>query len=397
MIRPLAALIGLAVASALALKFAAVPYLWIFATAAVASVLWVLTARSESSKLVAVNLAAVLLALAGMEAYLAGTFSGDGPVVHPVEVEYDTEYFRPDDVLGYAPRDRVTVTATKGSPDKLSYRVTYTIDSLGLRRSPPDTRPGAPCILFFGGSFTFGEGVEDDESMPWVVGELTGYRTLNFGFYGYGPHQMLAALEAGLVAEKVADCPVEAVVYQAIAGHAARAAGKRAWDRDGPRYRLLPDGNVVRDGHFDDADTPPEGLLPLLGWRLKNQLRKSRIVAPVAPNDTSFDQDLLLFLAIVEASRRELAAAWPTAPFHLLLWDKPLTHAQLASIDASLGPAGITVHRVGDIVPQAQEGGDWRISYDGHPNARAHRAMAAYVAGRMLRTHPRTASESQIR
>jgi hypothetical protein len=51
----------------------------------------------------------------------------------------------------------------------------------------------------FGCSFTFREGVEDREAMPYLVGELSKYIVYNFGFHGYGAHQMLSALEYGIV------------------------------------------------------------------------------------------------------------------------------------------------------------------------------------------------------
>jgi hypothetical protein len=74
----------------------------------------------------------------------------------------------------------------------LIYDVTYTIDADGLRiaagldENPHDNR----CMLFFGCSFTFGEGVDDHEAMPYVAGTLANLRAYNFGFPGYGPHQM---------------------------------------------------------------------------------------------------------------------------------------------------------------------------------------------------------------
>jgi hypothetical protein len=386
MTRGLVTLAGALGASLLALKFATVPYVWIFAAASAASGVWIATARSDASKLVAVNLAAAFVALAGVEAHFAGIFAGGaGAAAEAGEpVEYDAEYFRRHDVLGSAPRKGVAVTATKSTSAGTSYRVTYTIDSLGLRRPPPDVRSDAPCVLFFGGSFTFGEGVEDEEAMPWVVGVLSGYRPFNFGFHGYGPHQMLAALEEGLVAEAVADCRVRAVIYQAIADHTARSAGMRSWGRHGPRYRLLPDGGVRRDGHFDDPDPTPTGLVPFLAWKLGNQLEKSRILARIFPEKVRAEEHLALFVAIVHSSRRLAQAAWPGASFHVLLWENTFGDQQLAAVLESLGREDIPVHFVSDILPPLPEGESYVIANDGHPNGRAHRALAEYVVTQIL-------------
>ena len=43
---------------------------------------------------------------------------------------------------------------------------------------------------------TFGEGVHNNETMPYFFGKYDStYRPYNFAYSGYGPHQMLARLE----------------------------------------------------------------------------------------------------------------------------------------------------------------------------------------------------------
>ena len=109
--------------------------------------------------------------------------------------------------------------------DEPIFDVVYTTNEAGLRASPPSAE-ARESILFFGGSFTFGTGVNDDETMPHRGGVATKgkYRVFNFGYAGYGPHQMLAAIEGGLVDEIVIE-PPKYVIYQAIPHHVERAAG----------------------------------------------------------------------------------------------------------------------------------------------------------------------------
>jgi hypothetical protein len=108
---------------------------------------------------------------------------------------------------------------------------------------------------------TFGEGVQDDETLPWHVGSLTGgrYATRNLSYHGWGPHQMLAALQSGR-AERAARCEVTQVIYMAYYSHALRVAGRIPWDRHGPRYVLDDSGHAVRAGYF--SDDPLRGPLP---------------------------------------------------------------------------------------------------------------------------------------
>jgi hypothetical protein len=72
-------------------------------------------------------------------------------------------------------------------------------NSRGLRgrREYADEKPaGVTRVLVFGDSFTFGEGVSDDETYAHVLEELLpGVEVLNFGVHGYGHDQMLLYLE----------------------------------------------------------------------------------------------------------------------------------------------------------------------------------------------------------
>lgn len=53
---------------------------------------------------------------------------------------------------------------------------------------------------------------------------LSAFVAIAFGFHGYGPHQMLSALESGL-ARSIADCDTRHVIYLALVEHVQRSAG----------------------------------------------------------------------------------------------------------------------------------------------------------------------------
>jgi hypothetical protein len=173
-------------------------------------------------------------------------------------------------ILGYRPRKNTVVDSRKYFKDELVYDVTYSIDANGLRIAPPVTPgSGERCILFFGGSFTFGEGVEDDTTTAYQVGQrLEGrYRIFNFGFHGYGPHQMLSALESGL-AKSISSCNARYVIYLVLVEHVQRPAGLALWDLEGPRYLLAANG-VERDGSlFENSGLPLPVIRFLKKWHL---------------------------------------------------------------------------------------------------------------------------------
>ena len=90
---------------------------------------------------------------------------------------YD-HYYQSDDILGYRPiKNTVKLSARRYYRDELLYDVRYTIGPDGLRQSMPfgDVNSPAGCVVFFGGSFTYGEGVNDHETMPFQVGQLTSF------------------------------------------------------------------------------------------------------------------------------------------------------------------------------------------------------------------------------
>ena len=128
--------------------------------------------------------------------------------------------------------------------NKLLYQVKYTIDDHGLRIASPSVnteKRQSNCLLFFGDSFTFGEGVKDDETMPYRVSEKTKrrYHAYNFAFLGYGPHQMLAQLQEGLV-DAAIECKPAVAIYQALPDHVSRAAGLGSVEPNSARNMFPP-------------------------------------------------------------------------------------------------------------------------------------------------------------
>jgi hypothetical protein len=231
--------------------------------------------------------------------------------------------------------------------------------------------------LFFGDSFTFGVGVDDRETMPYVVGTLSGYRVYNFAYQGYGPHQMLAAIERGLVS-RVVRCQPRAAIYQVIADHPWRAAGWAPWDQHGPRFVLGKDGPV----YVGPFDISPFGKPP--AWeRLLNRSRAyQRFVGPRVR-----DKDITLFVAIVAASRDRLHDLYPTASFHVILWDTRSASAVIRREAEGLQRAGINPQLVSAMLPGFA---DDPLAYeldpsDSHPNATADRLIARFVVGHVMK------------
>lgn len=306
-------------------------------------------------------------------------------------------YFRQHEILGYAPRISTNVSARKYYRDELIYDVTYSIDSSGLRVGSPissnntDTRS----VLFFGGSFTFGEGVDDEETMPYQVGIITGgkYACYNFGFHGYGPHQMLAALENDSVENITNHCPKYAI-YQGMTPHVARSAGLTSWDNQGPRYILNDGEELIFAGKMSDIHK--EGTWrtnPLVSkwyWVALAQLRKSSILKRAFFEKWSIsDKDIDLYVALVDRARALFESRYPDGEFHVIFWDVKLGKGQSKYDDKVLKrlySKAIRVHLISKALPGYDNNVlQYVISvHDHHPNALTHSLIAKYVVENIL-------------
>ncbi|MEM9382809.1 MAG: hypothetical protein AAGB93_22845 [Planctomycetota bacterium] len=290
---------------------------------------------------------------------------------------YRSTYVVDDDLLGYAAQPGASGSVEKRYDDELVYSVTYTIDENGGRSTGAPAGSGTDgAVLCFGGSYMFGEGLEDEESVPYrAQAALEGaLRFHSFALHGWGAHHMLARLETGRVEREVRETP-RVALYWAIPDHAARAAGKRFWDRNGPHYEVDGSGGVRRLGRFlDTLDSPPFDPTPRgltrVSWVARKLTRTHRRVVP---------EDIVRWGAVVAQARDEVETRFPGCAFHVLFEDRPTKETE--GMLAALREQGVRVHLTSDILPGfLDDDAQWTIhSSDVHPNAEAAERIAAYV------------------
>ena len=367
-----------------ALKYFPLPYLWISLCWFSCFVFFTLISKNSSYKPIWFNFALLFLVFGFIEAFSYLSLTNSAKSVYQ-----EDGYFSSDEILGYAPTKGKTVHSIASKGKEILYNVTYTIDANGLRISPPpELTNNNQCIVFFGNSHTFGEGVEDSEAMPYRVGKLSKYKVYNFAFQGYGPHQMLSALEHGVV-DRVVDCKPSVAIYQAIMDDVARSAGLSPWDAHGPKYVLLSDGTLKYDGHFDDHPTVLWGTnISIMISRVREQIEKSFIYKKYFYNRRRNlnDGSVKLFLEIVDTSRKKLASLYPESTFHVILWDEDPNDKYYNMVQEGLRKKGINLHFISNILPNFS---DQRSTYEvarseRHPNALAHMYIAQYVVGAIL-------------
>ncbi|MDR0338851.1 MAG: hypothetical protein LBH65_01080, partial [Desulfovibrio sp.] len=335
---------------------------------------------SERAKNIGLTAATLFLLLFAVEAWLAFDHPGPTRVEQgdlesaraargdPGLIPYLANLERNDPVLGTRPKKAALRVSSKVVQNgKLLYDVVYSSLESGWRVTPQN--PGATkAVVFFGCSFTFGQGLEDQESIPYRVAELLGpdYQVFNFALYGYGAHQMLAQIQNGFVDDIVRRYASVQAYFITIDGHELRCSAAADWVKSGPLY-LVKNGMVCYSGDIADRPRPKKPLLDRLsrGCLLYERFFKQP--------DARLEEYRCQHVAILAESARELRESFHI-PLTVLLWpDAPYGEALLSEgVDAiSLDPA----------LPEwSRDKERYVIKDDWHPNAFAADQTARFIA-----------------
>jgi hypothetical protein len=147
--------------------------------------------------------------------------------------------FRDDDIYGWT-HIPLSVGRQRVVPD---YDVIYHIDSEGNRYTPLSPTPDSPEVLFLGGSFTFGHGVNDSETYPAVLQrDWPDLKVTNAATNAWGTAQAYLRLNDALATGK----PPVLIVYGLISHHFQRNYLRKQWldrlieigDRRNPYFTL---------------------------------------------------------------------------------------------------------------------------------------------------------------
>ncbi len=280
-----------------------------------------------------------------------------------------------DELLGYKPKPNVRERAALRRGGRVIFDTVYSTDKFSRRVTPVDG-PAArsECALFFGGSYTFGEGVADGETLPAFFGALCPrYRPYNYGCPGYGPQQMLAKLQSGDLPKEVGQRKGIAV-YTFMRHHVARAIGDMhvytLWGADMPYYTWGPDGGLVRDGSFRTGRPWTSLLYGIVG---RSQIAKYFHVC-LPPRITS--EHIRLTAKIIEESRIAFERQFQSAGFFVVL--HPAWQSFAEKMRASLEGSGV-------VCLDYSGWWQWRqrrttLPGDSHPNARGHFVVAQRLA-----------------
>lgn len=182
------------------------------------------------------------------------------------------DFIERDPILGAVPRADVKVEAiNKSNSGKTIYDVYYTIDKEHRRITSADSENIRNILLCFGDSFMFGEGLQDNETLPYFLGQFTAkHGVYNLSFIGYGPQQMLALFDRNLIPQKLENAHVVSLygfLGEPRISHVDRAIGSfhtYDWTRHFPCYEIDSSGNVHYDGDFKKTHPMRSALFSIL-------------------------------------------------------------------------------------------------------------------------------------
>ncbi len=210
-----------------------------------------LAVQNTWMKNICVGLFSLALPLAIFEGYFLITYK---PVTITTELPSDTP-ISASLLQNLDPSESYTRKSSKrilSATEQVFFDTIFTYDSLG-RRITPHAPQAKTAVVLLGCSFTFGDGLKDEETFAYKLGLALGeeYQVFNLGKNGYGPHRILHDLERGLAG--LEGYSQILFYYFAIEDHLKRISGAAAWDKNGPLYDVR-DGKAVLVGNFSELN-----------------------------------------------------------------------------------------------------------------------------------------------
>jgi hypothetical protein len=295
-------------------------------------------------------------------------------------------FFQPHSLLGSQPGKPGVFNSTRLTcSGNAIYDANYTIvadstiNSFGFNHRAGYLNPNSPDpkIIFLGCSFTFGEGVNDYETLPYRTGALQSISTLNLGGLGYGIHHVYE-----IFLDKYAnkDNTNRIFIYTMIPDHILRASGLYEWSA-GPSFKRIGD-SLINGGSLPVLDHKGAYYLSFFGCYsfIKN------IVIDMEEKErakkVSAEEYQKAYLMIRKMSRYSKATG---GNFILLFWDNRYeasdpnaAYRQLLEDKIKrLTEDSVNIIRVSDILDTRDP--KYYIPKDGHPNALGYDIIAKYL------------------
>jgi hypothetical protein len=284
------------------------------------------------------------------------------------KIEGPTHSMMSDKVLGYKPNPHTTHTGVRTKDGQIIYSITYSTDTNSLRITPIDsTKPRTKYAQFFGCSMTFGEGVQNKETLPYYFAKFDStYRPYNFAYSGYGPHQMLARLETNnlknIVKEKSG---VGFYIY--INDHVSRVIGTMtnfSYNGGNAPYYHHEGKSIKREGLFIESRR-------MRSWFYERMLKSNilKLFKIGYPFKIS-DEDYELTAEIMAESSRLYKEQFGNDDFYVIIYPTTVDSSLIIKL---LKQKGVKVLDYSKLFNPLEK--KYAIPYDEHPTALANEIL----------------------
>ncbi len=169
--------------------------------------------------------------------------------------------------------------------------------------------------LFFGCSFVEGMGLNDDETITSKFALFQNeFRPYNYGFSGYGPHQMLAMLEKNKIGAQISE-EVGIGFYIFINDHYRRILGATGRSFLGSPVYSIQNEELSYKGTFSEI-YPIKNIL----YQILEKSEIFRFINGRLPTSTS-KEDEKLFCEIIKKSKSLFEEQFPKSKFYIVNYD----------------------------------------------------------------------------
>ncbi|HEV3114742.1 MAG TPA: hypothetical protein VGY99_30010 [Candidatus Binataceae bacterium] len=337
------------------------PFVIYFLVAGAWAIIIAVLSRREFLRKAALLCGSALFCLAVVETYVYYTTKSQ------VIITRTTQQAWRRDTMGFGdfPVPNMAIEFKQFLNGRMIGDVTYRIDANGLREIPNAVQGRPYEVAFFGCSFMFGHGVEDDQTVPYYfLREARGtFEGFNFAGEGWGPHQMLREVETGFI-RRVAGAP-DLAIYEAIPDHLRRVAGRAPWE-SGPKYELCRSEEACYAGPFHSTYYETSRRWLDKSWT-------GKFIENYFAN-LSRPSDIPLFLAVLKKTRSLLEQNGTR--LIIVLWDQnELAKTMLKTLRANQ----FDVIALSSIFPDGDLKTQSLTQADRHPSPATNQAIATYL------------------
>ena len=264
------------------------------------------------------------------------------------------------------------------------FDVYYTIDSYCKRFTPGHDSTKKKYSIFFGCSFSFGEGLNDNETFAYYYQDLGKFsNSYNFSCPGFATNHMLARLQYQSLTDQVKE-PDGTAFYIFMWDHMYRAIGSMArytdWLYNAP-YFEMENGEIVRNKMFKNGRHWISGFYELVYQT--SIIRYFQVDIPVRLYDYHFD----LVTEMIRQSKTEYKKQFGNDRFYVILYpgyDK-CTPEEYDKLRSYLSKKEIKFIDLTSFVKYDEQ---YSLKGDEHPKANTNKIFAAETLKRLNNFDP---------